>query len=78
MIINAEKDGIQWAKYSDQRITKVGKILRKLRIDELPQLLLVISGEMSLIGPRPERPKIDNFLEITYQIMILDIQLNLG
>jgi len=62
MIINAEKDGIQWAKYSDQRITKVGKILRKLRIDELPQLLLVISGEMSLIGPRPERPKIDNFL----------------
>ncbi len=62
MIINAEKDGVQWAKYSDQRITKVGKILRKLRIDELPQLLLVISGEMSLIGPRPERPKIDNYL----------------
>lgn len=62
MIINAEKDGIQWAKNSDQRITKIGKILRKLRIDELPQLLLVISGEMSLIGPRPERPKIDNLL----------------
>ena len=58
MIINAEKDGIQWAKNSDQRITKIGNILRKLRIDELPQLLLVISGEMSLIGPRPERPKI--------------------
>ena len=62
MIINAEKDGVQWAKKSDQRITKIGKILRKLRIDELPQLLLVISGEMSLIGPRPERPKIDNLL----------------
>ena len=62
MIINAEKDGIQWAKKSDQRITKIGTILRKLRIDELPQLLLVISGEMSLIGPRPERPKIDNLL----------------
>ena len=62
MIINAEKDGIQWAKNSDQRITKIGKILRKLRIDEIPQLLLVISGEMSLIGPRPERPKIDNLL----------------
>ena len=62
MIINAEKDGIQWAKKSDQRITNIGKILRKLRIDELPQLLLVISGEMSLIGPRPERPKIDNLL----------------
>ena len=62
MIINAEKDGIQWAKNSDQRITKIGNILRKLRIDELPQLLLVISGEMSLIGPRPERPKIDIIL----------------
>tara|TARA_B100001093_G_C26847281_1_gene1023454 strand:- start:60 stop:971 length:912 start_codon:yes stop_codon:yes gene_type:complete len=62
MIINAEKEGIQWAKNSDKRITNIGKILRKLRIDELPQLLLVISGEMSLIGPRPERPKIDNLL----------------
>ena len=62
MIINAEKDGVQWSNNSDQRITKVGKILRKLRIDELPQLLLVISGEMSLIGPRPERPMIDNLL----------------
>ena len=62
MIINAEKDGIQWSKNSDNRITKIGKILRKLRIDELPQLLLVLSGEMSLIGPRPERPKFDDLL----------------
>ena len=62
MIINAEKDGIQWSKKSDNRITKIGKILRKLRIDELPQLLLVLSGEMSLIGPRPERPKFDDLL----------------
>ena len=62
MIINAEKDGIQWSKKSDTRITKIGKILRKLRIDELPQLLLVLSGEMSLIGPRPERPKFDDLL----------------
>jgi len=62
MIINAETNGAQWSDSTDKRITNVGKILRKLRIDELPQLLLVLSGEMSLIGPRPERPKIDQFL----------------
>ncbi len=63
MIINAEKNGAQWAEKSDTRITKIGLILRKLRIDELPQLFLVLSGEMSLIGPRPERPKIDEMLK---------------
>lgn len=63
MIINAEKNGEQWSNKFDQRITNIGQILRKLRIDELPQLLLVISGEMSLIGPRPERPNIDNYLK---------------
>ena len=62
MIINAEKNGVQWANTEDIRITKIGVILRKLRIDELPQLLLVLSGKMSLIGPRPERPKIDIML----------------
>ncbi len=62
MITNAEKNGAQWANSEDTRITKIGVILRKLRIDELPQLLLVLSGEMSLIGPRPERPKIDIML----------------
>ena len=43
----------------DSRITKVGKIIRSTRLDELPQLLSVIKGEMSLIGPRPERPEIE-------------------
>ena len=62
MIKNAEKNGEQWSNKSDKRITKIGMILRKLRIDELPQLLLVLSGEMSLIGPRPERPTIDKML----------------
>lgn len=63
MRIDAEKEGIKWAKENDPRITKIGRILRKTRIDELPQLISVIKGDMSLIGPRPERPQIDNILD---------------
>jgi lipopolysaccharide/colanic/teichoic acid biosynthesis glycosyltransferase len=55
MVANAEKDGAQWAVKNDSRITKVGSFIRKTRIDELPQLINVIKGEMSMIGPRPER-----------------------
>ena len=63
MKVSAEEFGPQWSKKDDPRITKIGKIIRKLRLDELPQLLLVIKGQMSLIGPRPERPEIDKNLE---------------
>ena len=60
MKINAEKDGIQWSQKTDPRITRIGKIIRATRLDELPQLVSVIKGTMSLIGPRPERPEIEN------------------
>ena len=57
MCCDAEKDGKPvWATSGDARVTKVGGIIRKLRIDELPQLFSVLKGEMSLVGPRPERP----------------------
>lgn len=63
MIKNAEKEGAIWSMSNDKRITKIGSLLRRLRIDELPQLISVIKGDMSLIGPRPERPSINKELE---------------
>ena len=60
MRTDAERNGIQWSKQIDARVTKVGRFIRATRIDELPQLLCVIKGSMSLIGPRPERPEIEN------------------
>ena len=60
---DAEKDGAVWAKKKDPRITAVGRIIRVLRIDELPQIFNVFRGDMSLIGPRPERPEFVQDLE---------------
>ena len=56
MRIDAEKHGAQFAKENDDRITRVGRFIRKTRLDELPQLWNVLRGDMSMVGPRPERP----------------------
>ncbi len=58
MIVNAEKAGAQLASKNDNRITKVGNVIRKIRFDELPQILNILKGDMSIVGPRPERPEI--------------------
>jgi exopolysaccharide biosynthesis polyprenyl glycosylphosphotransferase len=56
MGVDAEKKGAQWADKNDPRVTKIGAFIRKTRIDEIPQLVNVLQGDMSMIGPRPERP----------------------
>ena len=65
MIVNSEKDGAIWALENDLRITKIGKIIRKLHIDEIPQMINIIKGDITLVGPRPERPEFVESLEKT-------------
>lgn len=63
MRIDAEKFGAQWAAENDPRITRLGRFLRRTRIDEIPQVWPILTGEMSFVGPRPERPEFTTQLE---------------
>jgi len=63
MVQDAERDGPQWTREADPRTTRLGRVMRLLHIDELPQLVNVLRGEMSFIGPRPERPEFNDMLE---------------
>jgi lipopolysaccharide/colanic/teichoic acid biosynthesis glycosyltransferase len=63
MRIDAEAGGAQWAAQNDPRVTRIGRLIRKLRIDELPQTWTVLKGQMSFVGPRPERPEFVSDLE---------------
>jgi sugar transferase (PEP-CTERM system associated) len=73
MRADAEKDGVaRWAAKNDSRVTRIGALIRKMRIDELPQLISVLKGEMSLVGPRPERPSF--VAQLKEQIPFYDVR----
>ena len=75
MRVNSEKDGARLARKNDDRITPVGRVLRNIHFDELPQLINILKGDMSLVGPRPERPEIaaqyrESIPEFSYRLKV--------
>lgn len=75
MFVGAEDAGLRWAEAEDERVTRIGRWIRKTRIDELPQLFNILVGQMSFVGPRPERPEFydvfDTYIEGFRQRMVV-------
>ena len=79
MKVNAEKDGVaRLASQDDDRITPIGKFIRATRIDELPQMINILKGDMSVVGPRPERPEITTRYEKGMPEFTLRLQVKAG
>lgn len=78
MKVNAEKNGPQWAAIDDPRVTKIGGFVRRTRIDELPQFFNVLRGDMTVIGPRPERPEFVIKFNQKYPGFLLRLQVKPG
>jgi lipopolysaccharide/colanic/teichoic acid biosynthesis glycosyltransferase len=79
MKIDAEKDGVaRLASQNDDRITPIGKFIRSVRIDEIPQIFCILKGDMSIVGPRPERPEIAKAYEKEMPEFALRLQVRAG